>query len=125
MSKWNEYCGCFFILQASKESVEDHYEGHKNSPYFSGLVEYMTSGPIIPLVVEGWNAVKLSRRMLGPPDTLESRPGTIRGDFSVHLGLSVIHGSHSIEEAEREIPIWFEDIELVSWTQSNKDWIQP
>lgn len=105
--------------------MEDHYASHANNYYFNGLVEYMTSGPIIALVLESWNAVKLSRRMLGPPDTLESLPGTIRGDFSIHFGLSVIHGSHSLEEAVREIPIWFEENELVSWKQSNKDWIQP
>lgn len=114
-----------FFLQAPKDLVEKHYESHANSYYFTGLVEYMTSGPIIPIVLEGWNAVKLSRRMLGPPDTLESLPGTIRGDFSVHFGLSVVHGSHSIEEADREIPIWFADKELISWSQANKDWIQP
>lgn len=113
------------FFQATKELMEKHYEDHVNSYYFTGLVEWMTSSPIIAMVWEGWNAVKLSRRMLGPPDSLESLPGTIRGDFSMHFGLSVIHGAHSIEAANREIPLWFRENELISWTQANSVWTQP
>lgn len=85
----------------------------------------MTSGPIVAMVWEGWNVVKLSRRMLGPPDSLESLPGTIRGDFSMHFGLSVIHGAHTIEAANREISLWFRENELINWTPTISIWTHP
>lgn len=114
-----------YHFQATQDVVEKHYADHAKLYFFRDLVDWMISSPIIAMVWEGWNVVKVSRRMLGPPDSLESLPGTIRGDFSIHFGLSVIHGAHSIEAANREIPLWFANNELISWTQTNSIWTHP
>lgn len=123
--KWISYFLFVSQIQTSKEVVEEHYRDHKDTYFFNGLVEWMTSSPIVAMVWEGWNVVKLSRRMLGPPDSLESLPGTIRGDFSMHFGLSVIHGANTIEAANREISLWFRENELITWTPTNSIWTHP
>lgn len=74
----------------------------------------MISGPIVPMVWEGLNVVKVTRNMMGEPEL--PTPGTIRGDFSMNQARSIIHGAHTIESAEREINLWFQKNELVSWT---------
>lgn len=74
----------------------------------------MVSGPVVPMVWEGLNAVKIGRKMLGPSEPLDSSPGTIRGDFSIDALHNIIHGSHSVEAANKEIRLWFPEHELVS-----------
>lgn len=83
----------------------------------------MTSGPVIPMVWEGLDGIKISRRLLGKSDPLESTPGTIRGDFSIDEERNIIHGSHSGETAEEEIFLWFHEDELVEWKRNNHHWI--
>lgn len=83
----------------------------------------MVSGPVIPMVWEGLDAIKMGRKLMGSAEPTESMPGTIRGDFSIDVGRSILHGSHSPEAAAKEIRIWFNDNELVEWTPADSYFI--
>ncbi|XP_017060281.1 nucleoside diphosphate kinase [Drosophila ficusphila] len=108
---------------ASKELLEKHYADLSGRPFFPGLVNYMNSGPVVPMVWEGLNVVKTGRQMLGATNPADSLPGTIRGDFCIQVGRNIIHGSDAVESAEKEIALWFNEKELVTWTPAAKDWI--
>lgn len=110
-------------MWASKELLQKHYADLSSKPFFPGLVEYMSSGPVVPMVWEGLNVVKTGRVMLGATDPKDSAPGTIRGDMCIQVGRNVIHGSDSVESANKEINLWFEPKELVAWKRSNEGWI--
>lgn len=111
------------FMMASEDLVKQHYAHLANEPFFSGLVEYITSGPVIPLVLEGQNVVKTGRKMLGVTDPAESAPGTIRGDFCIQFGKTVMHGANTVEAANREIALWFKEEELVNWKQVSSTWL--
>lgn len=111
------------IMWASKELLEEHYEEHSERPFFPGLVEYMGSGPVVPMVWEGLNVIKTGRKILGATKPTESAPGTIRGDFGIQVGRNIIHGSDSEESAEREINLWFTEEEIVSWKPALSEWV--
>lgn len=83
----------------------------------------MTSGPVIPMVWEGLNVIKSSRRMLGPHDSVDFHPGTIRGAFSNDQRRCVIHGADSLDAAANEIPLWFNEKEIISWTSVNDQFV--
>ncbi len=95
------------MLQMTKALAEDHYAEHKGRPYYDRLIEYITSGPIVAMVLEGDDAVNIARIMIGKTSPSESLPGTIRGDFSMNVTVNVIHASDSIESAEKEIKRFF------------------
>jgi nucleoside-diphosphate kinase len=97
----------FSSLQASKELLENHYADLSARPFFPGLVTYMASGPVVPMVWEGLNVVKTGRVMLGATNPADSAPGTIRGDLCIQVGRNIIHGSDSVESANKEIALWF------------------
>merc|ERR1712001_693221 len=97
------------FMQASKEHLEEHYADLKKKPFFKGLVEYMASGPVVPMVWEGLGAVKTGRVMLGETNPAASLPGTIRGDYAVQVGRNICHGSDSVESANHEIKLWFKE----------------
>jgi hypothetical protein len=84
---------------------------------------YMASGPVLPMVWEGLNVVKTGRVMLGETNPRDSAPGTIRGDFCVDIGRNIIHGSDSVESAEKEINLWFSASELVNWRSASITWV--
>ncbi|KAL2197468.1 nucleoside diphosphate kinase [Corynascus similis CBS 632.67] len=111
------------LVTPGKEHLEKHYADLSSKPFFAGLVEYMNSGPIVAMVWEGLDAVKTGRAMLGATNPLASAPGTIRGDFSLQTGRNVCHGSDSVENAEKEIALWFQKEDLVSWESAQKAWI--
>ncbi|MFH0702201.1 MAG: nucleoside-diphosphate kinase [bacterium] len=105
-------------------TAEKHYAEHKGKPFFEGLVEFITSGPIVAIVVEGANAVKIVRKMMGATNPQESDFGTIRADFAQIMGKNIIHGSDSLESAKREIAIFFEESELIlDWNRDIDKWI--
>lgn len=95
------------LFQPSKELVEEHYEEHIGKPFFKGLITYILSGPILAIEVEGESAVEVMRLMIGDKDPKIASPGTIRGDFANTMNQNVIHGSDSIESAQRELELWF------------------
>ena len=98
------------LMQASAELAEKHYEEHVSKPFFPELVEYITSGPVFVMVLEGDKAVSLVRMINGATRVEDALPGTIRGDFATSTTHNLVHGSDSIESAKREIAIWFPEI---------------
>ncbi|KAJ9582411.1 hypothetical protein L9F63_003264, partial [Diploptera punctata] len=98
-----------------KDLLKKHYADLSARPFFPGLVKYMSSGPVVPMVWEGLNVVKTGRVMLGATDPKDSNPGTIRGDLCIQVGRNIIHGSDSVESANKEIDLWFDSKEVVQW----------
>ena len=90
-----------------RASAEEHYGEHKERPFFGELVDFITGGPLVALVVEGPNAVAGTRRLMGVTNPVESTPGSIRGDYALEIGQNLVHGSDSPESAAREIGIFF------------------
>ncbi|XP_015781794.1 nucleoside diphosphate kinase A [Tetranychus urticae] len=111
------------MKQASEELLKKHYEELAGKPFFGGLIKYMLSGPVVPMVWEGLNVVKTGRVMLGETNPADSKPGTIRGDLCIQVGRNIIHGSDSVETAKREIGLWFEDKELSDWAPAQQSWV--
>lgn len=101
------------MMKVTRELAEKHYAEHVAKPFFGELLEYITSGPVVPLVVEGRNAVAVCRKLIGKTDGSEAEPGTIRGDFGNSKGFNLLHGSDSADSAAREIAIWFSPEEIV------------
>lgn len=95
------------MLQMTKELAEAHYSEHKGRPYYDRLINYITSGPIVAMVLEGENTVEIARMMIGKTSPLEALPGTIRGDFALNITINAVHASDSIENAEIEIKRFF------------------
>jgi nucleoside-diphosphate kinase len=90
-----------------RETAEQHYGEHRERPFFGELVEFITGGPLVALVVEGPNAVAGTRRLMGVTNPVEATPGSIRGDYALEIGQNLVHGSDSEESATREIGIFF------------------
>ncbi|XP_061159231.1 nucleoside diphosphate kinase, mitochondrial isoform X2 [Syngnathus typhle] len=103
------------MLQVSEELLSQHYCQLTQKPFYSSLVDYMTSGPVVAMVWEGHNVVQSSRMMVGPTNPAAAPAGTVRGDFSLHVSRNVVHASDSLEGAQREIELWFQGKDLVKW----------
>lgn len=103
------------IMQVTDELARQHYAEHVNKPFFPGLLSYITSGPVVALVLEGKNAVAEVRKLNGATNPLEAACGTIRGDFAQEVGRNVVHGSDSVESAAREIAIYFDEKEVLDY----------
>mmetsp|Transcript_35932 Transcript_35932/g.63464 ORF Transcript_35932/g.63464 Transcript_35932/m.63464 type:complete len:233 (+) Transcript_35932:70-768(+) len=111
------------LYQATEELLRKHYKDLTEKKFFPALLEYMLSGPVVCMVWEGENAVKMGRQMLGATNPQESLPGTIRGDFSIEVGRNICHGSDSAENAGKEIELWFGEDGVLDWTSHSKEWI--
>ena len=94
-------------IRLTKEQAEKFYEVHAERSFFGELVDFITGGPLVAMVVEGPNAVAGTRRLMGVTNPVESTPGSIRGDYALEIGQNLVHGSDSPESAEREIALWF------------------
>jgi nucleoside-diphosphate kinase len=94
----------------SRATAEEHYGEHKERPFFGDLVEFITSAPLVALVVEGPHAVAGTRRLMGVTNPVEATPGSIRGDYALEIGENLVHGSDSTDSAAREIAIFFPDL---------------
>jgi len=103
------------MLQMDKSMAERHYAIHEGKPFFSALVDFITSTPLIAAVVEGENAVEAVRRLMGETDPLKAARGTIRGDLGLDIGHNLIHGSDSEENAQQEISLFFSEKEILSY----------
>jgi nucleoside-diphosphate kinase len=112
------------FLQPTKELAESHYAVHKERPFFPGLVEFITSGPVVAMVWEGDGVIASARKMIGATKPLESEPGTIRGDLAINVGRNIIHGSDAPETAQNEIALWFKSEELVAWQPQMTPWLR-
>lgn len=110
------------ILTISPELAGQHYAEHKEKSFYKDLVSYITSAPVLAMAIEGDEAIQFVRRLCGPTDVNAALPGTIRGDYSLHTNINIIHSSDSPESAARELGLFFRDEELVSWDDGNKIW---
>ena len=113
------------MIKVDLALAERHYGEHKGKPFYEPLVSFITSGPVVPMVWEGENAVALGRSMMGKTDPQSSRPGTLKGDFGLNLSRNVIHGSDSPESATREIGIFFSSGEILEYSRIDEEWLYP
>jgi nucleoside-diphosphate kinase len=97
-------------MTVSRELAERHYAEHSERPFFGELVDFITSGPIVAMVLEGADAVRAARQVIGATNPLEAAPGTIRGDFAIEMATNMVHGSDSPESAARETALFFEGL---------------
>ena len=111
------------LLTMSQDHADRHYAEHREKPFFKDLVSFMTSSPLVALVAEGPGSIDLVRTLVGKTKVTEALPGTIRGDFALSTQQNLIHASDSPESAEREIPIWFDASELVSYSPPDAKWV--
>ena len=111
------------MMQVSRELAETHYGVHKERPFFKGLVDFITSAPVIAMVWEGENVVSAARNIIGATNPTTADPGSIRGDFGVSIGRNLIHGSDAIETAQTEVALWFNEAELTDWSPVRKPWL--
>ncbi|KAM8798491.1 nucleoside diphosphate kinase, mitochondrial [Eudromia elegans] len=109
------------LLQANQGILDKHYEQLRQKPFYPALLAYMTSGPLVAMVWEGYNVVLSTRAMVGDTNPAAAQPGTIRGDFSMHVSRNVVHASDSVETAHREIGFWFQRHEMVAWESCDRD----
>ena len=107
------------MMTASEDHLKKHYADLATKPFFPTLVKHMASGPVVCMVWQGLDAVKQGRRMLGETNPLNSLPGSIRGDFCIDMGRNICHGSDSVESAEKEIALWFQQSEVQTYELSN------
>jgi nucleoside-diphosphate kinase len=97
-------------MQMNRELASEHYAEHEGKPFFGELVEFITSGPLVAMVLEGYESVKAARQVIGATNPLEAAPGSIRGDFALEVGQNMVHGSDSNESAEREAKLFFPEL---------------
>lgn len=111
------------MMIVTEEQAKTHYIEHESKPFFGSLISYITSGPVFAMVWEGKDSVALTRSMIGATKPTDAAPGTIRGDYAVEMSRNLIHGSDSVESAEREIANMFKADELVSYEQATAKWL--
>ena len=97
-------------MTVPREQAEEHYAEHRERPFFGELVEFITGGPLVAMVLEGQEAVKAARQVIGATNPLEANTGSIRGDYAVDVGRNLVHGSDSFESAERETKLFFPEL---------------
>lgn len=111
------------LIRMSRELAEKHYTEHKGKEFFNDLIDTITAGPVVAMVMEGQNIVEIVRKMAGATKPIDALPGTIRGDYVLDVGQNVIHTSDSLESAAREIRIFFNENELLSYSLATEEWV--
>ena len=111
------------MVLVDDKTAKKHYEEHIGKSFFSDLVNYIKSGPSVPMVIEGNEAISVLRSMVGKTNPKEAQAGTIRGDFCIDIGRNTVHASDSPESAKREISIYFEKSELMDYTKIDEKWV--
>ena len=111
------------LIQVSADLAERHYAVHREEPFFRGLVEFITSAPLVAAVLEGPNAIAVVRAMNGATRPHEAAPGSIRGDFAVETAQNLVHASDSPETAASEIELWFRPAELLAYDRDVDRWV--
>ena len=109
-------------LTPGLELAEAHYEVHNERPFYPGLIQFITSGPVVAMAWTGVDAISVARNVIGPTDGRKAAPGTIRGDYALDIGHNIIHGSDAEETAEFELGLWFPD-GVVDWTRLDETWV--
>lgn len=111
------------MIFLDKNTAEKLYEVHKGKPFYQSLVDYITSGPIIAMVVEGRDVINVVRKLMGKTNGAEAEPGTIRGDFSTSIEKNLIHASDSDESLKRELPIFFSEEDIIKYSKFDELWL--
>jgi len=111
------------LMQTSRDLAERHYAVHRERPFFGGLVEFITSAPLVAAVLEGPNAIAIVRAMNGATRPHEAAPGTIRGDFALETAQNLVHASDSPENAASEVALWFTEAELLDYPREIDRWV--
>src|SRR5574344_980175 len=110
------------LMTISEDLAKEHYGEHSEKPFFNDLVDYIISGPVLAMVIEGDDAISLIRKMVGATNPQEAELGTIRGDYGIQTGRNIIHASDAPESAEREIGLFFNEDELVDYNMVDNTW---
>ena len=111
------------LMQVDDALARRHYGEHVDRPFFSGLVQFITSAPVAAMVWQADNAVEVVRNTMGVTSPAAATPGTIRGDFGIDIGRNLVHGSDSVESAEREVALFFDLGEILDYSRSTDPWI--
>ncbi len=111
------------LMKLDRERAEKHYAVHKGKPFYESLLNYITSAPLVAMVVEGNNCIEIVRKLVGATNGAKAEPGTIRGDFSTGIDCNLIHASDSEESAKYEIPIFFDEREILTYERADRDWL--
>ncbi len=111
------------LMQISLELAQRHYAVHKGKPFYKPLLQYVTSGPVVVMVLEGRDVIETVRRTMGATNPSKAAPGTIRADLALETGRNLVHGSDSPETAAYEMPLFFSDAEILSYLRDTDRWI--
>ncbi len=111
------------FMWVSRELAEAHYAIHKGKPFYESLIDYITSAPVMAMAWEGPNAVAAVRQTMGATRPTEAAPGTIRHDFGLEIGRNLTHASDSAENGEKEVALWFQPEELITWERDIDRWV--
>ncbi|MEJ2735027.1 MAG: nucleoside-diphosphate kinase [Anaerolineae bacterium] len=111
------------LMQITPELASRHYAIHKGKPFYEGLIEFITSGPVVVAVIEGRDAINIVRKTMGATHPAEAEPGTIRADFGLEIGRNLVHGSDGPDTAAYEIPLFFAEDEILGYERAVDGWI--
>ena len=111
------------LMQVSDALAQRHYAEHEGKPFYEGLVNYITSAPVVALCMEGPDAIAITRKLMGATSPSDAAPGTIRGDFGVKISRNLVHGSANADDAAREVGLFFSDEDLIDYARANDIWI--
>jgi len=111
------------LMQITPDLAARHYAIHKGKPFYEGLVQFITSGPVVAAVIEGKDAINIVRRTLGATSPANAEPGTIRADFGLEIGRNLVHGSDGADTAAYEIPLFFTEDEILTYERAVDHWI--
>lgn len=111
------------LVDVSQTLAREHYAVHEGKSFYEPLISYITSSPVVAMVVEGPDAIEITRRTMGATAPAEATPGTIRADFGLEIGRNLVHGSDGPETAKQEIALWFGEEELVGWERETDQWV--
>jgi len=111
------------LMRISRELAERHYAPHKGKPFYPPLIDYITSGPVVVMVLQGTRCIEIARTLMGKTFGFEAAPGTIRGDFGASKSYNLVHGSDSRESAESEIALYFSKGELLDYAPVGSEWV--
>lgn len=111
------------LIRINRELAEKHYAPHQGKPFYPGLIDYITCGPVVVLVIAGPGAIAICRKLMGKTFGFDAEPGTIRGDFGASKTLNLVHGSDSPESAATEIALYFQPHEILDYTPADAAWV--
>ena len=112
------------MLKVSQEQAERHYAIHEGKPFYDGLIKFITSSPVLAMVIEGRDAIKHTRRIVGATNPIDATPGSIRGDFALEIGRNVVHAADSTENAQKEYKIYFDENDLIRYERIDEIWLK-